>query len=207
YSYPERDKFRTRIERGSQPDSSEVYISHRGMYEVLTKEGRTKESTMWQARPSDPELEAEMLYRLMARLGGKEEQVRQQAKAPPPAPRATLNTVEERATSLHLTDPFDRAWRRVGLALDRVGFTVEDRDRSKGVYYVRYADPDIKNKPSGLAKLAFWRSSSGPRDLQYQISVSDAQSGSEVKVLDAVGGQAKSPTAGRILALLQEQLK
>lgn len=207
YSYPERDKFRTRIERGVEPGTSEIFVSHRGMYEVLIKEARTKESTMWQTRPSDPELEAEMLYRLMARLGAKDEQVRQQAKAPPPQPRATLNTDAERASSLQLTDPFDRAWRRVGLALDRVGFTVEDRDRSRGVYYVRYADPDVETKRSGLARLAFWRSDSGPRDRQYQISVSDAENGTEVKVLDTEGGQEKSPTASRILALLQEQLK
>lgn len=208
YSYPERDKFRTRIERGQVPDSSEIYISHRGMYEILTKEGRSKEDTMWQVRPSDPELEAEMLYRLMARLGAKDKQVEQLAKAPPAPSRAAINTNADRVSSLHLDDPFDRAWRRVGLALDRVGFTVEDRDRSKGVYYVRYNDPNVeKSKPSGLARLAFWRKNDLPRDSQYRIAVADASEGSEVKVLNAEGAQANPSTTGRILALLQEQLK
>lgn len=208
YSYPERDKFRTRIERGRQPGTSEIYISHRGMYEVLTKEGRTKEDTMWQVRPSDPQLEAEMLYRLMARLGAKEQQVAQAEKAPPPPPRAEITSSDKQVSSLHLTDQFDRAWRRVGLALDRVGFTVEDRDRSKGVYFVRYNDPDVaQRKPSFLGRLAFWRKDDLPRDVQYQIAVTDASEGSEVKVLNAEGTQANATTTSRILALLQEQLK
>ncbi|HZP91754.1 MAG TPA: outer membrane protein assembly factor BamC [Burkholderiales bacterium] len=209
YSYPERDKFRTRIERGEN-GTSEIYISHRGMYEVLTSEGRAKDDTRWEVRPSDPELEAEMLYRLMARLGAKNEQVQQAKNDPPPPPRAAIAKPADNAkvSSLLLTDPFDRAWRRVGLALDRVGFTVEDRDRSKGLYYVRYADPEVEGKkPSGLSKLAFWRSKPGPQDEQFQISVADASAGSEVKILNAQGQSDQSQTASRILALLQEELK
>ncbi len=208
YSYPERDKFRTRIERGREPDTSEIYISHRGMYEVLTKEGRYKQDTMWQARPSDPELEAEMLYRLMARLGAKPEKVEQAAAAPAPVPRAELNKSGTEVSSLHLRDPFDRAWRRVGLALDRVGFTVEDRDRSRGIYYVRYNDPDAQQtRATGLARLAFWRKDDLPRDSQYQIAVSGADEGSDVTVLNAEGARANPSTTSRILALLQEQLQ
>jgi len=210
YTYPERDKFRTRIERGEEPGTSEIFITHRGMYEVLTKEGRTKESTMWQARPTDPDLEAEMVYRLMARLGAAEEVVKQAAAEPQPAPpRAELKTSGQSVAGLQLNDSFDRAWRRVGLALDRIGFTVEDRDRSKGLYYVRYVDPDADSakKRSGLGRLAFWRDDTVPQDAQFQISVQDVQKGSEVKVLNPTGEVEKSATAGRILALLQEELK
>lgn len=207
YSYPERDKFRTRIERGQEPGTSEVFITHRGMYEVITSEGRNRENTMWQARPSDAELEAEMLYRLMARLGAREDQVRQAQNAPPPPPRAELSKADGRISGLHLVDSFDRAWRRVGLALDRVGFTVEDRDRSRGLYYVRYADPDVETRRSGLARLAFWRDKGVPKDTQFQISVQETDPGSEVKVLNASGKVEESPTANRILALLQEELK
>jgi outer membrane protein assembly factor BamC len=206
YSYPERDKFRTRIECG-EGGVSEIFISHRGMYEVIVGE-RQSERTMWQVRPSDPELEAEMLYRLMARLGGNDAQVRAAATAPPPEPRASIARSSVRGSALYLEDPFDRAWRRVGLALDRVGFTVEDRDRSKGVFYVRYADPEVDNRRTGLARLAFWRSTPGPQDEQFQITIQDAsEERSEVKVLDAAGEVADSQTATRILGLLQEQLK
>jgi outer membrane protein assembly factor BamC len=208
YSYPERDKFRTRLEHGEEPGTTEIYVSHRGAYQVVIGQ-RDKEQVKWQMRPTDPELEAEMLSRLMRRLGAKEEQVRVQ-QAPAAAPKAQLTKNGEVPDALMLADSFDRAWRRVGLALDRVGFTVEDRDRSKGLYYVRYLDPDIDGKgksASGWSRLAFWRSDTGKKDEQYRISVANAEAGSEVTVQNAEGASAKSPTAGRILALLQGELK
>jgi outer membrane protein assembly factor BamC len=207
YSYPERDKFRTRLEHGEEPGTTEIYISHRGAYQVVVGE-RQSEQVKWQMRPTDPELEAEMLSRLMRRLGAKEEQA--QAQAPAAAPRAQMAKDGEISEALLLADSFDRAWRRVGLALDRVGFTVEDRDRSKGLYYVRYLDPDIDGKGksgSGWSKLAFWRSDDDKKNEQFRISVADVDNGSEVRVQNAEGASAKSSTAGRILALLQEELK
>jgi outer membrane protein assembly factor BamC len=210
YSYPERDKFRTRLERGKEPGTTEIYISHRGAYQVLTADGRHQSDTKWEMRPTDPELEAEMLYRLMSRLGAKQDQVEAQRKAPPPPPRAELTGKGDAAEALLLRDSFDRAWRRVGLALDRVGFTVEDRDRSKGVYYVRYVDPDSvdPDSESFMSKLAFWRSSdAAKKQEQYRISVADSDKGSEVRVLDGEGQKTSSPSASRILSLLQSELK
>lgn len=199
YSTAERDRFRTRLERGEEAGTTEIYISHRGMYEVLVGQ-RGTESTKWQPRPADPDLEAEMLYRLMARLGAKKQQIDAQAKKPQEI-RATL---APGAANLILNDAFDRAWRRVGLALDRVGFTVEDRDRSKGLYFVRYLDPE-----SDAAKKKSWFSwgSDKKKPEQYRISVSEAGSGSEVKVLSGTGAKDTSAASGRILALLQEQLR
>jgi outer membrane protein assembly factor BamC len=208
YSYPERDKFRTRLEHGEEPGTTEIYVSHRGAYQVVIGE-RQSEQVKWQMRPTDPELEAEMLSRLMRRLGPREEQAQAQSSVVA-APRAQLTRNGATPEALVLDDSFDRAWRRVGLALDRVGFTVEDRDRSKGLYFVRYLDPDIDGKGksrSGWSRLAFWRSDTGKNDEQFRISVADAEKGSEVTVQNAEGATAKSPTAGRILALLQEELK
>jgi len=210
YSYPERDKFRTRLERDQNPGWTEIYISHRGVAQINVSRDRYTETTKWQVRPVDPELEAEMLSRLALRLGASQEQITTQAKAPE-RPRATISKNGELPEALLLVDSFDRAWRRVGLALDRVGFTVEDRDRSKGTYYVRYVDVDAKDeeKSEGFwSKLAFWRSDSESKtDGQYRISVAAVTQGSEVKVLDAQGVKSNSPTAGRILALLQQELK
>jgi outer membrane protein assembly factor BamC len=208
YSYPERDRFRTRLERGKEPGTTEIYVSHRGAYQVVVGE-RSNEQVKWQMRPTDPELEAEMLYRLMARLGGKQEQVEAQRKAPA-EPRAELTRKGDTPESLLLRDSFDRAWRRVGLALDRVGFTVEDRDRSRGLYYVRYVDPDSVDEKSEsfLSRLAFWRGSdAAKKQEQFRISVADSDKGSEVKVLNADGQKANTPSAGRILSLLQAELK
>ncbi|MEO8163785.1 MAG: outer membrane protein assembly factor BamC [Betaproteobacteria bacterium] len=209
YSYPERDKFRTRLERGQTPGVTEIYISHRGMAQINISKDRYRETTVWQVRPVDPDLEAEMLSRLAIRLGAREEQIRVEAKAPE-QPKATIAKNGEHPDALLLVDSFDRAWRRVGLALDRVGFTVEDRDRSKGTYFVRYVDVDASDtvKREGFwSKLAFWRDSGPKTDEQYRISVASATQGSAVEVLDAKGAKSNSPTAGRILALLQQELK
>ena len=212
WSTPERDKFRTRLEPGSEPGTTEIYISHRGMVEIFTTEG--KDTTVWQPRPADPELEAEMLRRLMVRLGTDEQRAQALTATAPATERARLTKQGEGAGALELQETFDRAWRRVGLALDRVGFTVEDRDRSKGLYFVRYVDPeaDVKRKKDEgwLSKLAFWRSDSpdaAMRSAQFRILVKGEGGNSTVEVLTREGGIDKSETAGKILTLLYDQLK
>ena len=110
---------------------------------------------------------------------------------------------------LVVDDGFDRAWRRVGLALDRVGFTVVDRDRSKGTYFVRYADPDTdggKKEKGFLDKLAFWKTDVEKVE-QYRITVADAVPRSYVSVQDPKGAPDKSATSEKILSLLRDQLK
>ncbi len=211
YSSGERDKFRTRLEPGSQPGTTEIYISHRAMEEVYTSSA--KDETRWQPRAPDPELEAEMLRRLMVRLGAEEKRAEAALASPKAEPRARLAGSEEDGKLL-VVDRFDRAWRRVGLALDRVGFTVEDRDRANGLYFVRYVDPEADNaskKSDGvLSKLAFWRSSDKPATSreQFRIHVSNTgDSTSTVQVLTSEGGVDRSPTARRILTLLQQQLQ
>ena len=211
YSTPERDKFRTRLERGAD-GTSEIYLSHRGMIEVYVSEGRDK--TMWQPRPADPDLEAEFLRRLMVRLGARDEKAKQQVAVAAQPARASINKSGDGRELLQVQEPFDRAWRRVGLALDRVGFTVEDRDRQKGLYYVRYADPEAdmekrrKDSPGLLDRLAFWRSDDVKvKAEQYRVQVRSASSNSEVVVLNKDGGAEQSSTAHRILTLLHEQLK
>ena len=209
YSTAERDKFRTRLERGAQPGTTEIYISHRGMEEVYITEGR--DQLRWQPRKPDPDLEAEMLRRLMVRFGVENEQAKTQIAAAKVELQARLNTGAD-GSLLALNDPFDRAWRRVGLALDRVGFTVEDRDRSKGLYFVRYIDPNTDTKttekPSWFSKLAFWSSTPKVQSKeQYRILVRDAAAGAEVRVFDKDGAREQSATAMRILTLLHDQLK
>ena len=209
----ERDKFRTRLEAGATPSTTEIYVSHRGLTEVA--DSRSAEARIiWQARPADPELEAEMLRRLMVRLGVQEARAKAGIEqASTAAPRARISRAKDGAGSLTIDDQFDRAWRRVGLALDRVGFTVEDRDRSKGLYYVRYVDPDAdgnsKQSNGVLSKLAFWRSSSDDKDRtpQYRIAVKDTNAACEVNVLNKDGQLDKTDTGHRILSLLYEQLK
>ncbi|MGH8717631.1 MAG: outer membrane protein assembly factor BamC, partial [Burkholderiales bacterium] len=199
------------IERGVEEGTSEIYISHRGMYEIYTTE--TKDTTAWQPRPADPELEAEMLRRLMVRFGVEEARATSLLKGPEPSERATLVKNGKEPMSLSLDEGFDRAWRRVGLALDRVGFTVEDRDRSQGLYFVRYVDPEVDSykKPDGiLSKLIFWDNEpkkDKTKSHQYRILVKEEEDKSQVNVLSRDGGPAKADAANKILGLLYSQLK
>ena len=212
YSTAERDKFRTRLEKGAEPGTVEIYISHRGMYEIFVNEGKSE--TKWQPRPADPELEAEMLRRLMVRLGVEESRAKTMVAADQKQERAKLSRSTDGAGALLLEEAFDRAWRRVGLALDRVGFTVEDRDRSQGLYFVRYVDPDIDGKKKDddkgiLSKLMFWKggASDKPSQAQYRIHVKTAGESTTVQVLTREGGVDRSDISKRILGLLHEQLK
>ena len=213
YSTGERDKFRTRLERSQDGAGTEIFISHRGMVEQLTGRSGQYDSSMWQPRPPDPELEAEFLGKLMVKLGNQEQSARAQlaARGGPREERAKLVTTTGGASVLDVNEPFDRAWRRVGLALDRVGFTVEDRDRTKGIYFVRYVDPtnDGGTKQGGgfLAKLAFWRSSEPAKAEQYRVVVQQSASASQVQVLNKDGAADPGGTSKRILSLLYDQLK
>ncbi|OHC70127.1 MAG: hypothetical protein A2045_16590 [Rhodocyclales bacterium GWA2_65_20] len=210
YSTAERDKFRTRLEKGAD-GTTEIYVSHRGMYEVYVDEGKSE--TRWQPRPADPELEAEMLRRLMVRMGAEEAHAKTQVAAGGKLEeRAKLKPAADGVGRLELQEAFDRAWRRVGLALDRVGFTVEDRDRSEGLYFVRYVDPEAdssKKQDKGfMSKLMFWKGKPDPtRNMQYRIYVKGEGDASAVQVLTREGGVDKSDTSKKILGLLYEQLK
>lgn len=210
YSSGERDKFRTRIEAGVVPDTTEIYVSHRGIEEVYTNPD--KNSTGWQFRPTDKDLEAEMLGRMMVKFGFARDKVAAVASAttaPANAPRAAFDTA--RGGLLKVAEPFDRAWRRVGLALDRSGFTVEDRDRSKGTFFVRYIDPEVDiatgEKKGFFDRLAFWRADKPADRPTYIIKVSDAGAATNVEVQTADGKADPSATAKRIISLLFEQLR
>jgi outer membrane protein assembly factor BamC len=205
-----RDKYRTRVER--LPDgSSEIYISQRGAEEVL--QGSQKDTTAWTMRPNDPGLEAQQLARLMTALGSKMEPTQAKLAVDQAAvqPLHAKLVGEGAERSVEVDEGFDRAWRRVGLALDRVGFTVEDRDRTQGVYFVRYVSQDAAKTEGFFKKLFSWGSDSekDKEAQRYRIVVKAAATGStsNVTVLTNEGKVDSSPTSGKILDLLNEQLK
>jgi len=202
YSTGERDKFRTRLERRAD-GATEIYISHRGAQEVVV--GPQNESTKWTMRPVDPGLEAEFLGRFMAQLTGTKvkEATNYVANAPAEPQHAKLDNGK-----VVVDEGFDRAWRRVGLALDRVGFTVEDRDRVQGVYFVRYVDPDQVEKEGFFTKL-FSMADKYKEAKKYRVLVTSAQgsSSTDVTVQDADGKPDTTPTGAKILKLLADELK
>ena len=165
-----------------------------------------KDSTVWQPRAADPELEAEFLRRLMVRLGVTQEQSKALI-----AVGAAKNT--SRATAVNgqpvvqIDDGFDRAWRRVGLALDRTGFTVEDRDRSKGIYFVRYVEPAADKPEQGFFGKIFGGSKADAAPLKYRIAVVSEGESTTVSVQSASGQPETSVNAQRIVKVIADDLK
>jgi outer membrane protein assembly factor BamC len=206
YSSATRDQFRVRLENGTQPDTTEVYLTHRGMQEVI-QGGPVDGTAVWEPRATDPELEAEMLKRLMVYMGVEEQKAQTMlAKQSEQKDRAQLVS-DAGGTMLLVYEDFSRAWRRTGIALDRVGFAVEDRNRSEGTYYVRYSDPLAGEEKGMLSKLAFWSSDDPAAARQYQIKLLASGATTQVVVDDAQGTRDTTATGKRILTLLEEQLR
>lgn len=180
YSSNMRDQYRIRLERSKDGRSTEVYLTHRGTEEVMSADGNTSK---WQPRASDPELEAEMLQRLMVRFGVTPAQA---AEAKDAAMAGTSGVASLQKASggsvIVVNDAFDKSWRRVGLAIDRAGLEVEDKDRVKGVYFLR----PIKAESGWLDKLKFWKDSADANK-RYRVNVKDGGATCEVSVTDQNG--------------------
>ncbi|MCG3190219.1 MAG: hypothetical protein LKCHEGNO_02855 [Burkholderiaceae bacterium] len=205
YSTGERDRFHIRVERTAS--GSEVYVAHRGVEEYMS--GTTRDVPVWRNRPNDPQLEAEMLVRLMVKLGGKSEATGTQVAAAKDAspPRAREVTGSPGAV-LEFDESFDKAWRRVGLALDRSGFTVEDRDRAAGVYFVRYIDPKYagREEPGFFSKL-FGAGKTEGTPQRYRIVVKRDGEKTQVAVQTSQGSPDSGAPGKQIVALLVNELK
>ncbi len=175
----ELDKFRTRLERGNDPDTTEIFISHQGMAEAYRNDGSTQTrnqdavaDTIWVPRQSEPELEAEMISLLLQHFGMEQQAAQAITKAPAEQlTKADVVTLPGGAKALDIVDSYDRAWRRTGLALERIGFVIADRDRTQGTYYVRRAETDIGKEEniSFMSKLAFWRKSEEQKKAEAQL--------------------------------------
>jgi outer membrane protein assembly factor BamC len=204
YSTGERDKFRTRLERNAQ-GGTDIFVSHRGMVEVYNSNDKT--STVWQPREANTELEAEFLRRLMVKLGASEAQAKAAQATGAVVQSARLESINGQSV-LQIEDSFERAWRRVGLSLDRTSFTVEDRDRNKGIYFVRYAAPNAdKTEPGFFSKLLGKSKTADGVPQQYRVSVLSTGNKSTVSVQNADGSVAKADDAQRILKVLADDLR
>jgi outer membrane protein assembly factor BamC len=203
YSTGERDKFRTRIERNAK-GGVDIFITHRGMSEEYRDSMRT--SSIWQPRPNDPELEAEFLSRLMIKLGVSQERAKAAtADSQNATPEKLINTSLNGVPSLVLAESFDVAWRRVGLALDRTGFTVEDRDRSKGIYFVRYVDTTKEEKGFFANLFSSAPVQTGPQ--KYRVVISSAGNKSGIQIHNSEGVAENTPVTQRILKLVGDELR
>lgn len=210
YSTGERDKFRTRLERNAT-GGTEIFVSHRGLVEVVvggsTGKNSTGDGTVWQPVPPNPELEAEFLRRMMVKLGVAQEQSKVLVAAQTPR-RTTSNVATVNGVPVvQMEEAFDRAWRRVGLTLDRTGFTVEDRDRAQGTYFVRYVDVTSDKKEPGFLSKFFSAASPSVPPIKYRITVKSQGDATTVSVLNAQGAPESSVNAQRIVKVIADDLK
>ena len=223
YSTGERDQYRARVERTAD-GGCDIFVTHRAMVEVVKSMGGDNETTVWQPCPSDPEMEAEMLTRLAHRINQefnpnstKPSAAEHQAEVEKLAtyqPENSISQLEQNAegvaTSIFIKEDFERAWRRLALAVDRMGFTVEDRDRSRGFFLVRYLDQEYEDQKR--SEQGFWSNVFGkdtpveaPQYVIYLQRLSDTEC--RVHVLGPDGKADTTGVAPRILTLLSEQTK
>ena len=211
YDTGERDKYKTRLEV-SKPGETEIYITHRGAVEKCVTDATTTACnyTIWTPRPNDPELEAVFLARLMERLGMTQEQAKALLATPvgPKTPKAKFVQEDNNKGYIELGTGFDRSWRDIGLALDRSNFTVEDRNRSEGVYFVRYINTkDVGDSKGFFSNLFSSKDDSKLQAKKYQVIVkSTGENSTNIYVQDANGKPENTPAGFQLLTLLTDQL-
>lgn len=205
YSAPTRDKYRMRVERGAASGTTEIFVAHYGLEEVQRGQNAETYDTIWQNRPADPELVAEMLNRMMVYFGVPQAQAETQLAAAAVAaePRARLD-----GAALQINESFPRAWRRVGIALDRLGLVVEDRDRSAGLYYIRPVDQVADAGKKGFFSSLFsGKEEDKPAEPPARILLQGSGETTRVTVQDKSGTLATSAQAMTILQQLETELR
>ena len=195
----------------ARPTGSEIFVTHKGMTRCYTNP--QKDFTGGSRGPADPEMRTEILSKLLVKLGASETIARNAVENPvsaaPKKDRARVLT-DKPAATLEVDDNLDRAWRRVGIALDRSGFTVEDRDRAAGLYFVRYVDPKTAGQDATtgfFAKLFGGSSDTSGAALKYQVSLKSEGSKTIVSVLNSQGTPDAGENSQRIATLLADELK
>jgi outer membrane protein assembly factor BamC len=216
YSTAERDLFKTRLEHGSSPDTTEIYISHKGMVEVADNPTDAR-IYKWQPRPSDPDLEAEMLQRLVLKFNHpslSEENNKTKDKGNTEAGIPVKEEQEhahlikqDNHLSLKVDDRYESTWQRTSLALEHLGFTLEDRNRKEGFFLLRYGSDAEPQKKNWTDKLSFWKADPKTKTANYRLHLSPEGSGTQITVETPDAQPANVRVAEPILSLLQAQLR
>lgn len=208
--------YRSYTEQGDRPNSLKIYITAAG----FDSDDKKNEAKLRQL--------AEHMGKLYLADNNISSPAQQQisTQRPTTANRITTQTVSRPATptvidaviideasehqALMVDLPLDDVWRRVGRILNSKYFVVQDRERDKGVYFVQYLDPFLLAKTkerSLMSKMAFWQDEQDyAPDLFYYIKIvtDDGQSKVIIKDIDQI--RTSSPSARRLLRLLQEKM-
>ncbi len=206
------DKYRIRIERTDKKGVSLLFITHQGLKEQASGDyyGDTDLSIQWVPRQPDPELEAEMLQRFLIFRGIAKKRAKQIVSKNKSIERAKL--VKDKTTDsyiIEVAEIFPRTWRRISIALDRMGIIIEDRNRSKGLYYIKTTEDFIKNgtEDKGWFASIFSSNDKPLKVAEFRLSVEDLENRSVIRLMDADGEQDKSKTGYFILKKLKEHLR
>ena len=209
-----QDQFRTRLERRDSDRGSRIYIAHRGteyIHEVRLGDKRSEGTVNeWGYRPNEPELEVEMLSRLMIYLGMQEEAVDDQvARVQLFKPRAIMDVdAEVKSPYLILLDPYHIAWNRVNQTLQRLNFEIEVSEFRTG-----FIDEGVFIVKSNVVEVVedhgFFSSSSEKRiRRKYTLILTEEDHESTRVILEAeLGDYDTSPEAAEFLKVLYEQLR
>jgi len=183
YSSGFMDKYRIRLEWDEQQKKTRVFIRHQGLEEVVDgdqDDNLAVVQTKWVPRQPDPELEIEMLTRFMS-FRGLETKVAEQIAGSAKSTQLTKLDVEGDTTRLTINEPFSRAWRHIGSALDRLGFLVEDKNRSAKVYYIALPETFVIPKQGGLFGSLF-SNTQAPAHLKYLIVLEEKDDATVVTI-------------------------
>jgi outer membrane protein assembly factor BamC len=163
------DSYRAHLEYDADKNITRVFIAHQGLREVSDSSTSDIQvgSSKWVVRPSDPELETEMLMRFMAFRGMGEKQAKKTIAETTPVIKATLQQTPT-GYVLQYNDSFARVWRLAGIALDRMGIQIDDRNRSAGIYYLQLPDTFQLDSKTG-----FLSGSNKPSQSKYLLSLED----------------------------------
>lgn len=216
-SAPTRDKYRVRLEPGAKPGTTELFLTHWGVREVVTGGvGAAQNSnTIWEVRPESTELEGEFLNRLIVFLGLTKEQAAQRMAGSHQvqAPRATLVHEPDGQAAINVKGPLPRTWQRTGVALDHLGFVVENSNAADGTYLVQATDPFqglVKKNKDPLSKLSFLRDDKQQslRKQRFVVMLTEDGDITRVRVTPKGGPSPNAEkAAAQILALLEQQLR
>ena len=202
-----QDQYRARLERTQNPKVTRLFIIHRGLKE-RAKEDSSGASVqfVWEARLSDPELEAEMYQRFLIFRGADKAKAINLAKLVAVKERSQIIDKEE-TKMLQVNEGFARTWRRVGIALDRIGLLVEDRNRSGGLFYLRITDDfrdKVKEEKDWLASL-FSSKNAKIKD-RYLLSVSAEKESTIISIYETTGAKADIRFVNQLLTDLKSYL-
>ena len=202
-----RDRYRVRVEEGTQRGTTRVYLSHQGLIEVVASGGGDQiVQTVWQPREPDTELEAEMLRLLMVHLGVEDAKARSMLTAGIGRARASLEFDADDVPQLRTTDPFSSAWRRVGKALDRMGVEVTSKDQNKGIYAIAVTRDEDKDKKPGFFARMMGKTEIAPTP--YRLKIVSRTQGTEIQLLDSKKDQpVTTPDSKVFVKALHEALR